>query len=199
MTAAKKAPAKKSEPARTAAAAISRMPRALRDQVSQALVDGADWRKVSKMCAAAGHPGVNAQNVTNYRQGAHKEWLARQERMEAIRRDSEATAEIMRHYQANGGSPAEAGLLAASEILSGALRGMGPETIQILLADDPKSLFAVTRELARIADLVGQRREQEKQTTAAPQGESEGGNKLSEEEQRRRVLDMVDQALGLKK
>lgn len=198
MSAKKKAPAKKNaEATRTAAAAISRMPRAIRDAVSQALVDGADWRRISKLCAEAGHPGVNAQNVTNYRQGAHQEWLRRQERMEAIRRDSEATAEIMRHYQDNGGSPAEAGLLAASEILSGALRGMGPETLQILLADDPKSLFAVTRELARIAELVAKRAPE--QSATAPAATEAPANKLTEEEQRQRVLDMVDQALGLKK
>lgn len=140
--------------ARNAGAAISRMPRAVREKVSLALEDGADWRAVVKICGAAGHPGVRPQNVTNYRKGAHKDWLASEARIEALRRDSEATASVMRHYSANGGSPAEAGLLAASEILRGAIGSMGPEMMAQLVADDPKALLGMMRELARVAELL---------------------------------------------
>lgn len=137
---------------RNAGAAISRMPRKVRDAVSTALVDGADWRKVARICEKAGFPGVQPQNVTNYRKGAHQDWIAREERVEAIRRDSENTAAVVRHYAANGGSPAEAGLLAAAEIMSQSLHGMGPEMIKQLLADDPKALFGIVRELARVTE-----------------------------------------------
>lgn len=149
---AKKTPAKKE--VRNAGHAISRMPRAVRDKVSHCLEDGGDWHDVAKICKAAGFAGVRAQNVTNYRKGWHQEWLTKQERLEAIRRDSDATAEVMEHYTANGGSPAECGLLASAEIMSKALMGMGPEALQILIADDPKALFGITRELARIAELI---------------------------------------------
>jgi hypothetical protein len=130
------------------------MPRTVRDAVSNALADGAHWRQVAKICKEAGHPGVKPMNVTNYRKGAHKEWLAREERMEAIRRDSESTAAVMRHYTEHGGSPAEAGLLAGAEILSGAIAGMGPEVMAQLVADDPKALLGIMKELARVAELL---------------------------------------------
>lgn len=142
---------------RNAGHAISRMPRAVRDKVSHALEDGADWKGIRRICGEAGFPGVRPQNVTNYRKGAHEDWLRKEERVEAARRDGEETAAVMRHYVSEGGSPAEAGLLAAAEIMSKALRGLGPETLQILIADDPKALFGITRELSRVAELLNKK------------------------------------------
>lgn len=143
---------------RTAGHAISRMPRAVRDLVSRALEDGADWKAVRKICQAAGFPGVRAQNVTNYRQKAHKEWLAREERMEALRRDAENTAEVVRFYVQNGGSPAEAGLLTAAEMMSRALADMGQESWAQLIADHPKTALGITRELSRMAELLDKKK-----------------------------------------
>lgn len=140
--------------ARTAGNAISRMPRKVREEVSRALVDGADSRAVRKICEAHGYPGVRAQNVTNYRKGAHQDWLRREERIEALRRDSEMTAEVVRFYSENGGSPAEAGLLAGAEMLSRAIAGMGPDELRSLIADDPKAMLAMMRELSRVAEML---------------------------------------------
>lgn len=148
----------KSDDPRTAGAAISRMPKSVRDAVSRCLEDGGDWKAVRDICKAAGHPGVRAQNVTNYRKGAHKEWLAREERLEILRRDSEATAALMRHYTENGGSPAEAGLLAGAEMMCAALASLGPETYKSLLADDPKAAFKMMQELDRVAKLITAKR-----------------------------------------
>ncbi len=178
--------------ARDAGCAISRMPRKVRDQVSRELVDGADWRRIAHICKAHGYPGVRPQNVTNYRKGAHRDYLAREERIESIRRDSEATAAVVSHYVENGGSPAEAGLLAASEIMSKALVGMGPEMLQELMATDPKSLFGITRELARVAEMLGKKALSTKHE--APNQEAPA---ISEEEQNARVVAAVDAALGL--
>ena len=139
---------------RTAGNAISRMPKAVRDAVSRALQDGADWKDVRDICKAAGHPGVKAQNVTNYRKGAHQEWLRREERMEAIRRDSEATADVVKFYVEHGGSPAEAGLITAAEMMHKALGDMDPSTMKQLIADDPKTVLGIMRELRGMADLL---------------------------------------------
>lgn len=149
---------KKAADIRTAGAAISRMPRKIRDEVSAALEDGADWRKVAAICGSKGFPGVRPQNVTNYRKGAHQDWLRREARIEAIRRDTETTAAVLEHYVQNGGSPAESGLLTAAEMMNRALGTMGPETLACLIADDPKAFFAMTRELSRVADMLATKR-----------------------------------------
>lgn len=139
---------------RNAGNAISRMPKSVRDQVSRALVDGADWKAVRKICDAAGFPGVRAQNVTNYRKGAHQSWLAKEERIESMRRDAETTAEVVKFYVENGGSPAEAGLLTAAEMMNKALSGLDSGTIQQLIADDPKAILGIMRELRGLAELL---------------------------------------------
>jgi hypothetical protein len=187
--------AAKRDAQRTAADAINRMPRDVRAAVSEAILDGADWRKVAKICAGHGFAGVTPQNVTNYRKGGHKEYLLRQDRIEAIRRDSETTAALVDHYVKNGGSPAEAGLLASAEMMSQALAGMGPEALKILMATDPKALFGVTRELARIAELLAKKTKEagEAPPPVAPP------ETMSDEERDKRIVDAVDRALGIKK
>lgn len=158
---------------RDAGQSISRMPRATRDKVSRALEDGADWKAVRDICSADGFPGIRPQNVTNYRKGAHQEWLRREERMEALRRDSEATQALMRHYTENGGSPAEAGLLAGAEMMCAALASLGPETYKSLLADDPKAAFQMMKELDRVAKLIQQKTQDRKTQDTRPEPSSE--------------------------
>ncbi len=179
---------------RDASHAISRMPRAVKDKISNLIEDGGTWRDAARICKAAGYPGLRPQNFTNYRKGAHVEWLRKEERLQAIRRDSETTAAVVKHYVTNGGSPAEAGLLAASEIMAQALNGMGPEAMKLLIATDPKALFGVTRELSRIAKLLTS-----KQAIAALTPEEESAPVVSEEEQMAKVIEMVDIAMGIKK
>jgi len=147
---------------RNAGNAISRMPKAVRDQVSRALEDGADWKAVRKICDAAGQPGVRAQNVTNYRKGEHQRWLAREERLEALRRDTESTADVVRFYVENGGSPAEAGLITAAEMMNKAIAGMDPGAMQELIATDPKAVFGILRELRGLADLLRAKKQDSK-------------------------------------
>jgi hypothetical protein len=150
---------------RNAGNAISRMPKAVRDQVSRALEDGADWKQVRDICKAAGHPGVKPQNVTNYRKGEHQRWLAREERMEALRRDSESTAEVVKFYVENGGSPAEAGLITAAEMMNKAIADMDPGAMKELIATDPKAVFGILRELRGLADLLRAKKQDAKETS----------------------------------
>lgn len=145
--------------ARTASDSISRMPRAIRDAVSRALADGATWRRVARVCADGGFPGVTAQNVTNYRKGAHQEWLRREERLEAVRRESEVTAAVMRHYAEHGGTPAEAGLLTAAEMLAGAVGDLSRAELSAMLKEKPEKVLGVMSQLARVAETVAKLRE----------------------------------------
>lgn len=146
---------------RTASDSIARMPRAIRDKISSALTDGCTWRTVAKIAAEAGYKGVNAQNVSNYRKGGHLDWLRNEERLEVIRRESDTTAHILRFYAEHGGSPAEAGVLAASEIMAKALSGMDAGTLQILMADDPSQFLKIAGSLVNISKFL-----EEKKTAA---------------------------------
>lgn len=181
--------------ARTAAAAISRMPARVQDAVSQCLADGGTWRDVAALCDAEGYPGVNAQNVTNYRQRAHKDWQARQERVVAARERYAWKVDLLKKYTEEGG-PAEAGLAAAMDMLEGALDGLDVSDIQTMIADNPgkmldiiKLMMSLRREMADI------RRENREASAAeaATRKKTQTGNGLTEEQ-----MAAIEEAMNLK-
>lgn len=131
---------------RTASAAISRMPAQVQEVVSRCLGDGGTWRDVAGLCESAGYPGVTAQNVTNFRHGAHRVWMARQERLEQARAAYAWKIDLLNKYKTDGG-PAEAGLAAAMDMLEAALAGMDAGNIKELIADKPGKIFDLMKML----------------------------------------------------
>lgn len=178
---------------RTAAAAISRMPARLQDEVSQCLRNGGTWRDVASICAVQGFEGVTAQNVSNYRNGVHRGWLAKMERMETAAAQYEWKVKLVRKYADEGG-PAEAGLAAALEMLEAALDGVNAGDIKSLIADKPEKIFTVIKSLAELRrDLADMRRE-DRETAAAQDAASPGKGKRG-----LTVADMaaIEQAMNL--
>ena len=156
--------------ARTASAAISRMPAKVQDEVSRCLENGGTWRDAAAICERAGYSGVNAQNVTNYRKGAHREWLARQERLETARGQYSGKVDLVRKYADEGG-PAEAGLAAALEMLESALSGVNAGDIKSLIADKPEKIFTVIKTLSDLRrDLADMRREAREDAASVEDG-----------------------------
>ena len=156
--------------ARTASAAISRMPAKVQDEVSRCLENGGTWRDAAAICERAGYSGVNAQNVTNYRKGAHREWLARQERLETARAQYAWIVDLVRKYADEGG-PAEAGLAAALEMLESALSGVNAVDIKSLIADKPEKIFTVIKTLSDLRrDLADMRREAREDAASVEDG-----------------------------
>lgn len=173
----------KSHPSlRTAADALARWKSEVeRREVNEALDRGATWREVATIAARHGHKGVNAQNVTNYRRSPDRAaWQAHRERLATIRQQSDITAAVMRHYSERGGSPAEAGLLAAAETLTQALAGVAPETLQTMVAADPKKFLTAVESLSKVATFI-----QRERTTAKAEAVIE--DILSPEDRQRRL------------
>ena len=179
--------------ARTASAAISRMPAKVQDEVSRCLDNGGTWRDVAAICERAGYPGINAQNVTNYRKGAHQEWLRRQERLEEARNQYAWKVDLVRKYADEGG-PAEAGLAAALEMLEAALADVGAGDIKSLIADKPEKIFTVIKSLSDLRrDLADMRRESREDAAAqAAQNPGTGKGGLSEAD-----IQAIEQAMNL--
>lgn len=178
---------------RTASAAISRMPAKVQDEVSRCLDNGGTWRDAAAICERAGYPGVNAQNVTNYRKGAHRDWQARQERLETARAQYAWKVDLVRKYADEGG-PAEAGLAAALEMLEAALADVGAGDIKSLIADKPEKIFTVIKALSDLRrDLADMRRES-REDAAAQAVQSPGTTKrgLSEAD-----IQAIEKAMNL--
>lgn len=159
---------------RTAADGISRWTsEAERRAVNEALDRRATWHEIAALCAKHGRKGITAQNVTNYRISAErKAWLAHQLRLDTIRQESELTAAVVRHYSENGGSPAEAGLLAAAETLTKALTGVPPEDLQNMVREDPRKFLSAIESLSRVAAFVQRERAAAKADPAPAPSES---------------------------
>jgi len=145
---------------RTAADGISRWKSPTeRREVNEALDRNATWREIASICARHGRKNVTSANVTNYRKSSDRRlWQQKTERLEAIRRESDVTAAVIRHYAQNGGSPAEAGLLAAAEVLTKALAGITPGTIEDMIAEDPKKFLTAIDSLAKMTAYVQRER-----------------------------------------
>lgn len=141
---------------KTAANSISRLPRKTQDAVSNILHDGGTSREVSDYLVAQGYKSVTTQNVSNYRLGAHQAWVQKQERLEAIRADAEKTSQILSYYTENGGSPAEAGLLTAAEIMTAALGKISPSDLLSMMTDKPEKALAIIRELVGVAKYIAE-------------------------------------------
>lgn len=157
-----------SNSSRTPAAAISRMPATVQDSISQALADGATWRTIADIAATAGFPGVTAQNVTNFRKGAHKKWLARQERLATARAAYAWKIELLNKYKAEGG-PAEAGLAAAMDMLESALSDISASDISALIADQPHKIFDIMRMLVSLRREMADLRREDRESAAIAQ------------------------------
>lgn len=143
---------------KTSAHSISRLPQNQQNHISQMLLDGATAKQVSDYLVEQGYPSATSQNVSNYRLGAHKKWLQKQERLEAIREDAEKTSQLIAYYSAQGGSPAEAGLLTASELMVSALGKISPSDLLAMMADKPDKIIAVINSLIGVSKYIAERK-----------------------------------------
>lgn len=150
---------------RTASAAISRMPAKVQDAVSRCLADGGTWRDVAALCDASGYPGVTPQNVTNYRKGAHREWLARQERLAQAQAAYSWKIDLLNKYKEDGG-PAEAGIAAAMDMLESALADMDAGDIKGLIADKPGKIFDLMKMLINFRRELADIRREDREAAA---------------------------------
>ena len=176
---------------RTALDSISRLPESVRDEISQALLDRKTWRFVAKICERNGLKGVQAQNVTNYKKfKTHAAWLAKQERIAAIRADQAEGREIFELALADGLSPADAACAVASHKTLLAIQDMDLGSIHEAATLNPKlyiDLMRVAKELAKSMKPGKAARD-----TAAQPAPTGGG--LSEEEKSRKMKEFFGAA-----
>lgn len=169
-------------PRRTAADGISRWrSEAERREVNEALDRNATWREIAAICAKHGRRGVTAANVSHYRNSKDRaEWRAYRERLETIRQESEITAAIVRHYSEHGGSPAEAGLLAAAEVLTKVISSFPESDLRQMLQDDPRQFIRAIDSLKAITSYIQRERFAEPNQSDPPESDPQ--------ERRRKIL-----------
>ena len=81
---------------------IARLPQSLRDLVNRLLADGAEYKQIigelekHREQWPPGITGFNKTNITQWRMGGYKEWLANNELREDRRADREQIFELLR-------------------------------------------------------------------------------------------------------
>lgn len=180
--------------ARTALNSISRQPETVRDEISRAILDGKTWRYVAKICERVGLKGVKAQNVTNYKQSkVHLAWLAKQERIAAIRADQAEGREIFEAARADGMNPADAACLVLSRKMLSAVQGIDLDVIDDAAQMDPRLYIQLIRAATALAKTLRPARPTPGDREASAQTAPKGGG-LSEEEKARKMKEFFGAA-----
>lgn len=139
---------------------IARYPKEIRDVVNLMLQDGASARVVIEKLegmAANGAKGAdgrpieipNEQNLTNWVQGGHLDWLNEQQRLADMKFKREMALEIVR--QNEGSKIHEAALQLASSQLYEVISEFDLTSLKELLRDEPENFAQVVNSLAKLS------------------------------------------------
>ena len=139
---------------------IARLKHEHRSHLNELLRDGASAARVMafvKKLAEAGERDANGeaieipndQNITNWREGGHREWLKEQERLADMRHKREFALEIVR--QNEGSKLQEATLHLAASQLYEALTDFDINGLKESLADKPERYTEVVNALAKLS------------------------------------------------
>jgi hypothetical protein len=127
---------------------IARLPKDLRDKVNILMRDGAEYSQIIEMLQEH-QVGVSEQNLTNWRQGGHQEWLKEQERLADMRLKREFALEIAQ--QNEGSKLHEATLHLAQSQLYEVLTEFDLGPLKDLLRDKPANYAKVVTALAKLS------------------------------------------------
>lgn len=127
---------------------IARLPREVRDHVNEMLDDGCPYEQIIEWLAANGHPGINQDHISNWKDGGFQDWLelerelARQEKLREVSYDI-ATAN-------EGSKTQEAAIQIAANFLFQVFMKFDPDKLAKELDIDPKHIPTVLNAFSRI-------------------------------------------------
>lgn len=125
---------------------IARLPFDTRTVVNEMLRDGKPY---SEIIFAIGDSDVNEQNLTNWKEGGHQDWLKEQARLEDMAAKREFAFQIVKEN--DGSKLHEANLhLAASQIYE-VLTEFDPQRLKDLLDESPENYAHVVNALGKLS------------------------------------------------
>lgn len=128
---------------------IARLPFDVRTMVNTMLRDGAPYAAVIQFIFTTANVEVNEQNITNWKEGGHQDWLQEQERLADMQSKREFAMEIVK--QNDGSKLHEANLhLAASQIYD-VLTDFDPQRLKDLLEEAPENYANIVNALGKLS------------------------------------------------
>ncbi len=131
---------------------IARLPFELRTVVNTMLRDGKPYGEIIAWLVSNGitEPGeVNDQNLTNWREGGHQDWLAEQARLEEMQAKREFALQIVQ--QNEGSKIHEAALQIAASQVYEVLTEFDLSSLKDLLAEKPENYAQIINGLAKLS------------------------------------------------
>jgi hypothetical protein len=128
---------------------VARLSKEARDRVNVMILDGVPYREIIERLGPEG-AGLNEQNLTNWKQGGYQDWLADQERNQALvlRRDS---ALSLLEKKA-GATVQDAGRTIAAAQLYELLLCFDPGELAQAVRRKPELYFRLVAALARLSE-----------------------------------------------
>lgn len=128
---------------------IARLPFEVRTEVNGMIRDNIPYMHIIAFLAAKKHEGINEQNLTNWKDGGHQDWLKEQGRLEDMAAKREFAFQIVKEN--DGSKLHEANLhLAASQIYE-VLTDFDPQRLKDLLDEKPENYADVVNALGKLS------------------------------------------------
>ena len=177
---------------------IARLPFGARTEVNKRLRDGQTYDAIAQWLAAEGFGEFNAENLSNWKDGGHQDWLREQERLDEMQLRRDSALELVRRNE--GSEIHEASLHLAAAQLYEVLDEFDPRVLKDLLAEKPENYSAVVNSLGKLSKHALDYRKYKTAVEAAlveVQKLRDPAAPLSDDE-RNKIIETVDTILGLK-
>jgi len=125
---------------------VARLPKPLRDKVNSMILDGVPYPAIIQSLGEDGKH-LNGVNLTRWRKGGYKDWLAEQAFIERTRARQETPAELVRDFDATEVN--HAALQLGTLHIFEALRDLGPGSLNQKLGGDCAAFARLINALAR--------------------------------------------------
>jgi len=128
---------------------VARLPKTVRDQINQMLLDGVPFLEIIQRLGDAGKD-LNEDNITSWKKGGFKDWLVEMQRLDDLGATREAALSLV--SQKAGPTVQDAGRTIASAQLYELLLSFDPRSFAQALAEKPELYFRLINALSRLSE-----------------------------------------------
>jgi len=183
--------------ARRSRSKIAKLPKATREQLNQLLADGFSYREVTeKLGEEAKH--LNEMDLSRWMHAGHQVWLKHQSWLDHVTSSFEKAKDLVSEGKAF--SIHEANLHIAATTMNETMLGCDLTALPDLLKEKPENLFPLLAAIPRFAHqaLNFQKHREACANARAELQKLRDPNRILSDDERRAIVDKVDEILGLK-
>ena len=128
---------------------VARLPRVLRNRISNLMLDGKSYAEIIQSLGPEGE-GLNEMNLSNWKAGGYQDWLRDQQRIDALKMRQEFAFEVVCGKE--GSQVHQATLQVAATNLIHLLVDLDPVSLREILEEEPDKYTRLLNAIARLSD-----------------------------------------------